>query len=104
MCGEQGHKKGRCLTRQESDTKVTAQPQRSSSFIARTAGIFTGPRLRAPSSASSSVPQDSASRTRAVVAGKLAVSCRTVSVEIQEKEEGNADQVLRRLDIVPGTN
>ena len=28
VCGEQGHKEDRCPTRQESDNKVTAQPQR----------------------------------------------------------------------------
>ena len=49
VCGEQGHKKDRCPTRTESDKKATAQPQRSSSAIAPSAGISTGARLRAPS-------------------------------------------------------
>ena len=98
-CGEQGHKKDRCPTRTESDKKATAQPQRSSSAIAPSAGISTGARLRAPSLASSSVPHGSASRTRSAVAGKPAVSYRTVSVETQDKEEGHADQVQGRLDI-----
>ena len=79
--------------------KATAQPQRSSSATAPSAGVSTGARLRAPSLASSSVPQGSASRTRSAVAGNPAVSYRTVSVEIQEKEEGHADQVQGRLDI-----
>ena len=56
VCGEQGHKKDRCPTRKESDTKATAQPQRSSSAIAPSAGASTRARLRAPLSASSSVP------------------------------------------------
>ena len=99
VCGEQGHKKDRCPTRTESDKKATAQPQRSSSAIAPSAGVSTGVRLRAPSLASSSVPQGPASRTRSAVAGKSAVSHRTVSVETQEKEEGHTDQVQRRLDI-----
>ena len=34
-----------------------------------------------------------------MVAGKPTVSYRTVSVETQEKEEGHADQVQRRLDM-----
>ena len=51
-CGEQGHKKNRCPTRKESDKKATAQPQRSSSAIAPPAGVSTGARFRAPSSAS----------------------------------------------------
>ena len=95
VCGEQGHKKDRCPT----NKKATAQPQRSSSAIAPSAGISTGARLRAPSSASSSVPQGPSSRTRSAVAGTPAVSHRTVSVETQEKEKGHADQVQRRLDI-----
>ena len=99
VCGEQGHKKDRCPTRTESDKKATAQPQRSSSAIAPSAGVLTGARLRAPSLASSSVPQGPASRTRSAVAGKTAVSYRTVSVETQENEEGHADQVQRLLDI-----
>ena len=99
VCGEQGHKKDRCPTRTKSDKKATAQPQRSSSAIAPSASISTGARLRAPSLASSSVPQGPASRTRSAVAGKPAVSYRTVSVETQEKEQGHADQVQRRLDI-----
>ena len=103
VCGEQGHKKDRCPTRTESDKKATAQPQRSSSAIAPSAGISTRARLRAPSLASSSVPQGPASRTRSAVAGKQAVSYRTVSVETQEKEEGHADQVRGRLDM-PGTD
>ena len=37
--------------------------------------------------------------TRSAVAGRPAVSYLTVSVETQEKEEGHADQVQRRLDI-----
>ena len=41
----------------------------------------------------------SASRTRSVVVGKSAVSYRTVSVETQEKEEGHAYQVQRRLEM-----
>ena len=98
MCGEQGHKKDRCPTRTESGTKAIAQPQRSSSAIAPSAGVSTGARLRAPSLASSSVPQGPASRTRSAVAGKPAVSYRTVSVQTQEKEEGHADKVQRRLD------
>ena len=56
VCGEQGRKKDRCTTRKESDKKATAQPQRSSLAIAPSAGVSTGARLRAPSSASSSVP------------------------------------------------
>ena len=99
VCGEQGDKKDRCPTRTESDKKMTAQPQRSSSATAPSAGISTGARLRAPSLASSSVPQGPASRTRSAVAGKPAVLYRTVSVETQEKEEGNADQVQGRLGI-----
>ena len=99
VCGEQGHKKDRCTTRTESDKKATEQPQRSSSAIAPLAGVSTGARLRAPSLASSSVPQGPASRTRSGVAGKSAVSYRTVSVETQKKEEGHADQVQGRLDI-----
>ena len=99
VCGEQGHKKDRCPTRTKSDKKATLQPQRSSSAIAPSAGISTGARLRAPSLASSSVPQGPASRTRSAVAGRPAVSYRTVSVETQEKEEGHADQVQGRLDI-----
>ena len=75
------------------------QLQRSSSAIAPSAGVLTEARLRAPSSASSAVPQGPASRTRSTVAGKPAVSYRTVSVETQEKEEGHADQVQGRLDI-----
>ena len=93
VCGEQGHKKDRCPTRKESDKKATAQPQRSSSAITPSVGVLTGARLRAPSSASSSVTQGPASRMRSAVAGKPAVSYRTVSVETQEKEEGHADQV-----------
>ena len=99
VCGEQGHKKDRCTSRTESDKKATEQPQRSSSAIAPLAGVSTGARLRAPSLASSSVPQGPASRTRSGVAGKSAVSYRTVSVETQEKEEGHPDQVQGRLDI-----
>ena len=99
VCGEQGHKKDRCPTRTKSDKKATAQPQRSSSAIAPSAGISTGARLRAPSLASSSVPQGPASRTRSAVDGRPAVSYRTVSVETQEREEGHADQVQGRLDI-----
>ena len=99
VCGEQGHTKDRCPIRTESDIKATAQPQRSSSVISPSAGISTGARLRAPSLASSSVPQGPASRTRSAVAGKPAMSYRTVSVETQEKEEGHANQVQRRLDI-----
>ena len=99
VCGEQGHKKKRCPTRTESDKKATAQPQRSSSDIAPSAGVSTGARVRAPSLISSSVPQSFASRTHSAVAGFAAVSYRTVSVETQEKEEGHADQVQRRLDI-----
>ena len=99
VCGEQGHKKDRCPTRTKSDKKATAQPQRSSSAIAPSAGISTGARLRAPSLASSSVPQGPASRTRSAVAGRPAVSYRTVSVETQEKEEGHADQVQGRLNM-----
>ena len=99
VCGEQGHKKDRCPTRTESGKKATAQPQRSSSAIAPSVGISTGAKLRAPSSASSSVPQGPASRTRSAVAEKPAVSYRTVSVEIQEKEEGRVDQVQRRLEM-----
>ena len=99
MCGEQGHKKDRCPTRTESDKKATAQPRRSSSAIAPSAGVSTGAKLRAPSLASSSVPQDPASSTRSAVAGKPAVSYRTVSVETQKKEDGHADQVQGRLDI-----
>ena len=98
VCGEQYHKKDRCPTRTESDKKATAQPQRSSSAIAPSAGISTGARLRAPSLATSSVPQGPASRTRSAVAGKPAVSYRTVWVETQEKEEGHVDQVRGRLD------
>ena len=97
VCGVQDHKKDRCPTRKEGDTMVTAQPQRSSSAISPSAGVSTGARLRAPSSASLPVPQASASRTRSPVAGKPAVSCRTVLVENQEKEEGHADQVQGRL-------
>ena len=74
VCGEQGHKKDRCPTRKERYKKTTAQPQRSSSAIAPSAGVSTGARLRALSSASSSVPQGPASRTRSDVAGKPAVS------------------------------
>ena len=88
----------RCPTRKESD-KATALPQRSSSAIVPSAGVSTGARLRTPSSASSSVPQGPASRTRSDVAGKPAVSYRTVLVETQEKEEGHADPVQRRLDM-----
>ena len=99
VCGEQSHNKARCPTRTESDRKVTAHPQRSSSSIAPSAGISTGARLRALSSASSSVPPGSAGRAHSAVAGKPAVSYRTVSVKTQEKEEGHADQVQRRLDI-----
>ena len=99
VCGEQGHKKDRYPTRKESDKKATAQPQKSSSTTAPSAGISTGARLRAPSSASSSVPQGPASRTHSAVAGKLALSYRTVSVETQEKEERYADQVQGRLDM-----
>ena len=99
VCGEQSHKKDRCPTRTESDKKATAQSQRSSSAIGPSAGVSTGARLCAPSLASSSVPQGPASRTRSVVAGKPAVSYRTVSVETQEKEEWYADQVQGRLDI-----
>ena len=76
VCGEQGRKKDRCPTRTESDKKATAQPQRSSSAIAPSAGVSTGARLRAPSLASSSVPQGLASRTRSAVAGKPALSPR----------------------------
>ena len=83
--GEQGHKKDRCPTRKEGDNKATAQPQRSSLSVAPSAGVLTGARLRAPSSASSSVSQGPASRTR--------------SAETQEKEEGHADQVQGRLDM-----
>ena len=97
--GEQSHTKDRCPTRKESGKKATAQPQGSSSAIAPSAGISTGARLRAPSPASSSVPQGPASRTRSVVAGKPAVSYRTVSVETQQKEEGHADQVQGHLDM-----
>ena len=99
MYGEQGHKKDRCPTRKEYDKKATAQSQRSSSAIAPSAGVSIGARLRAPSSASSSVPQGPARRTRSAVAGEPAVSYRTVSVETQEKEEGHADQVQGRLDM-----
>ena len=99
VCGEQGHNKDRCPTRTESDKKATAQPQRSSSATAPSAGISTGARLHAPSLASSSVPQGPASRTRSAVAGEPAVSYRIVSVETQEMEEGHADQVQGRLDI-----
>ena len=73
LCGEQSHKKDRCLTRKKIDKKATAQPQGSSSAIAPSADVSTGARLRAPSSASSSVPQGPASRTRPAVAGKPAV-------------------------------
>ena len=97
--GEQDHKKDRCPTRKESDKRATAQPQRSSLAIAHSAGVFTGARLRASSSASSSVPQGPASRTHSAVVGKPALSYRTVSVETQEKEEGHADQVQGRLDM-----
>ena len=41
VCGEQGHKKDRCPARTESDKKATAQPQRSSTAIAPSAGIST---------------------------------------------------------------
>ena len=74
VCGEQGHEKERCPTGMESDKKASAQPQRSSSAITPSAGISTGARLRSPSSASSSVPQGPASRTRSAVAGKSTVS------------------------------
>ena len=97
--GEEGHKKDRCPTRTESDKKATAQPQGSSSAMAPSAGVSTGARLRAPSLASSSVPQGPASRTRSAVAGKPAVSYRTVSVETQANEEGHTDQVQRRLNM-----
>ena len=99
VCGEQGHKKDRCPTRKEGDKKATVQLQRSSSAIAPSAGVSTGARLRAPSSASSSVPQGPASSTRSAVAGKPALSYRTVSVETQEKKEAHADQVQRGLDL-----
>ena len=99
VCGEQGHEKDRCPTREESDKKATAQPQRSSSAIAPSAGVSTRARLRAPSSASSSIPQGPTGRTCSAVARKSAVSYRTVSVETQEKEEGHADQVQGRLDM-----
>ena len=75
------------------------QLQRSNSAIAPSDGVSTGAKLRTPSSASSSVSQGPASRTRSTVAGEPAVSYRTVRVEIQEKEEGHADQVQGRLDI-----
>ena len=78
---------------------MTAQPHRSSLVIAPSAGVSTGARLRAPSSASSSVLQGPASRTHSAVAGKPAVSYRTVSVETQEKEEGHDDQVQGRFDM-----
>ena len=97
--GEQGHKKGRYPTRKDSDKKATAQPQRLSSAIAPSAGISTGAMLRVPSSASSSVPQSPASRTRSAVAGEPAVSYRTDSVQTTEKEEGHTDQVQGRLDM-----
>ena len=98
VCEKQGHKKDRCPTRKESYKKVTAQPQGSHSATAPSAGVSTGARLRASSSASSSVPQGPATRTRSAVAEKPAVSYRTVSVETQEKEEGHADQVQGCLD------
>ena len=82
--GGQGLKNGRCPTRKESEKKATAQPQRLSSAIVPFTGVSARARLRAPSPASSSVPQDPASRTRTAVAGKLTVSYRTVSVETQE--------------------
>ena len=81
VCGKQGHKKDRCPTRKESDKKATVQPQRSCSAIAPSAYVSTGARLRAPLSPSGSVPQVPASRTHSDVARKLAVSCRTLSVE-----------------------
>ena len=99
VCGEQGHKKNRCPTPKENDKKTTAQLQRSSLAIAPSAGVSTGARLCAPSSASSSVSQGSASRTRSAVAGKPAVSYRTVSMETQEEKEGHTDQVQGCLDM-----
>ena len=99
VCEGQGHKKDRCPTCKENDKMATAQPQRSSSAIAPSAGISTGARLRAPSSASSSVPQGPAGRTRSAVAGNPTVSYWTISVETQEKELGRADQVQGRLDM-----
>ena len=99
VCGEQGHEKDRCPTRKENDKKVTAQLQRSNSAIAPSPGVSTGARLRALSSASSSVRKSPASRTRSAVAGKLAVLYRTISVETREKEVGGADQVQGRLDM-----
>ena len=91
--GEQGHKKTRCPTRKESVSKATVQPQRSSSIFAPSAGVLTGARLRATSSAASSVPQGPARRTRSDVAGKSTLSYRIVSMETQGKEEGHVDQV-----------
>ena len=82
MCGD------RCLTRTESDTKATAQPQRPSSAIAPSAGVSVGARLRAPSLASSSVPQGPASRTRSAVAGKPTVSYRTVRWKPKRRKKG----------------
>ena len=73
VCGKQGHKEDRCPTRKESDKKATAQPQRSCSAIALSAGVSTGARLRPPLSASASAPQVPASRTYSAVASKLAV-------------------------------
>ena len=99
LCEKQGHKKDRCPSRKESDKKAIAQPQRSRSASVPSAGVSNGARLRAPSSASSSVPQGPAGRTRSAVAGKPDVSYRTVSVETQEKEEIHADQVQGFLDV-----
>ena len=56
VCGDQGHKEDRCPIRKENDKKATVQPQRPSLAIAPSARVSTGARLRAPSSASSSVP------------------------------------------------
>ena len=99
MSGEQGHKKDHCPTRKDSDKKAAAKPRWSSSTIASSAGVSTGDRLRATSSASSSVPQRPASRARSAIARKPAVPYRTVSVEAQEKEEEHANQVQGRFDI-----
>ena len=90
---------GRKPTRKERDKKAIAQPQRSSSAIVPSAGVSTGAKLRASSSASSPIPQGSASRTRSSVAGKPTVSYRSVWVETRENEEGHADQVQGRLDM-----
>ena len=98
-CGEQGHTKAQCPTRKGRDKKAAGQQQTSSSVTTPSSSASVGTRPRAPASASSSVAQGPASRTRSAVSGKPTVSHRAVLVGSQDKGNGHADSVQDRLGV-----